>query len=743
MDKVSNGAVGQRGRNSEMRMTDHFFAVLFLCLVTFAAYMSSLHGTWAMDDTVITQYANVGDFLNLKLGYRKVAYLSFLINLWINPHDPLNFRVVNILIHIINSVLVYSIAFLTLRLPGWAKRYGSYAFPVAMLSSVIFALHPLNINAVSYIVQRMASLSALFVMLALLCYIYARRSSGRGRSAVFYGFAMASIFLGIFSKENGIMALPLILLYEYIFLRESSSSTGFYRKLFTCLAIGFVAAIFLSFSLGSDKNIVNILNVYLNMDQPIPAYNWTAQNVYWTPIQHFLTEFRVIGRYLFLFIIPLPRFLVFDWWDFPLSYGITEPVSTAVSMAIILGAISFAVFKIKKIPFLSFAVLWYFIAISLESFVAVGSDLYFEHRNYLPLTGFLIGITAQGIIALKGKEFSKRTVWIIVLIVTIPLGAATFQRNKVWADSISLWTDTLSKAPGNPRAMIALGNSYLKLSNFDAAARYFEDAAKKSYSSHRVQFFEEAVYSLGMVSLFKGDLKLAGKVIEIMDTKMEGSLLAPILKGFYSSLNDDLDGAIMQYNKILPELSGLNRVVVFTLLGDAYMKKALPENALESYRKAIEIDPSFAAAYYGISAVYLSTRNLDEAVGFLEKTLAIDPHNPLALSDMADIMMAKKDFEKAMSYAQAAVSNTPSFYQPYLVMGSVLTVRGAEEKAEEYYSMARERGLKDYLYLFSKARAYYLRGDNDKARSVLVMLAKMKDVPENMKEIVTDSLNRK
>ena len=741
MDK--EGEIGQRGRNSDVRTIDHFFAVLFLCLVTFTAYISSLHGAWALDDTVFTQYASVGDFLNLKLGYRKVAYLSFLINLWINPHDPLNFRVVNIVIHIINSVLVYSIAFMTLRLPGWVKRYGPYAFPVAILSSVIFALHPLNINAVSYIVQRMASLSALFVMLALLCYIYARKSSERAHSVVFYGLAMASIFFGLFSKENGIMALPLMLLYEYIFLSESSASKGFYRKLFACLAIGVVAAIFLSFSLGLDKNIVSILNVYLNMDQPIPAYTWTAKDVYWTPIQHILTEFRVIGRYLFLFIIPMPRFLVFDWWDFPLSNGITEPLSTAVSMVIILGAISFAVFKIKKIPFLSFAILWYFIAISLESFVAVGSDLYFEHRNYLPLTGFLIGITAQGIIALKGKAFTKRTVWIMVLIVTVPLGAATFQRNKVWADSITLWTDTLGKAPDNPRAIIALGNSYLKLSNFDAAARYYEDAAKKSYASHRVQFFESAVYSLGMVSLFKGDLKLASRVIEIMDTKMEGSLLVPILKGFYSSMNDDLDGAIMQYDKILPELSGLNRVVAFTLLGDAYRKKALPDKAIESYRKAIEIDQSYAAAYYGISAVYLSTRKIDEAVDYLGKTLAVDPHNPLALSDMADIMLVKKDSEKAMSYAQAALANPTSFYQPYLVMGSVLTVRGEEEKAEEYYSMARERGLKDYMYLFGKARAYYMRGDNDKARSLLVKLVQMKDVPEKMRVVVADSLDRK
>src|SRR5512139_3520808 len=188
----------------------HLWAGAFLFLTTFLAYSSSLNGTWALDDGFIGQFQNISSVLNLRLGYRKIAYLTFQVNKLIDPLHPLNYRLLNILIHIVNAMLVYRLAFLTLRLPGLRDGYGRYAYAVSLVSAAMFALHPININAVTYIIQRMASLATMFALLAVLSYISARTSASMARSTGFYVAAAVFVFLAIFSKENGIMAVPLI-----------------------------------------------------------------------------------------------------------------------------------------------------------------------------------------------------------------------------------------------------------------------------------------------------------------------------------------------------------------------------------------------------------------------------------------------------------------------------------------------------------------------------------------------------
>jgi protein O-mannosyl-transferase len=732
---AGNPDFGESGRK-------HILPVLFIAVSIFLAYSDSLHGTWALDDVAVGQFRSIGSVLGARTGYRVVAYLSFVFNQWINPLDPLNYRLTNIVIHIVNSVLVYFLAFMTLRLPAWKERLGEYSFPVALLSSVAFALHPININAVAYIVQRMASLAAMFVLLALISYIFARIAKNTAVSAVLYIASILFVTLGIFSKENAVMAVPLVLLYEYVFLAGPEKKSSL-KRLSVGLFAGLVLLAGLSFFFGFQAALSRLLVLFMHPNAPIPDGSWTAVDVYWTPAQHILTEFRVIGRYLILLLAPLPRFFVFDWWGFPLSKSILDPASTLVSALTIAALLGVAVYKMKKIPFLSFGILWYFVAISLESFVAVGSDLYFEHRNYLPLAGLIIGATAQTVTLFRPDALKERRVWVVALLLSAILGALTYQRNLVWKDSVTLWQDTVRKAPENLRARIALGNSYLKESDPEPAVLCYEKAMKMSESSRRVQFFQDSSYSLGMVYLFMGDFQRAKRVLNDMESEISGSIRTDILKGFYDSLNGDTDEAIREFYAVLPRASGIDRVIVHTLLGDAYRNKGLPAKALESYKEALQVDPSFSAAYYGMGSVYLAMGRLDEASSFMQKTLAIDPDNALALSDAADIVMIKKGpLDRAISLAGRAIAKSPPFSQPYATMGNVLIVAGKEQEADDFYRQAVKRGMKEYMVLFVKARAYYIKGDHARAEVYLRELAAMKDLPENLRRVVDASLKK-
>ncbi len=722
--------------SSEERGFRHFLPVVFLACATFLAYSSALNGTWALDDAAIGRFTSIENALNLHLGYRKIAYLSFLANRWIDPVSPVNFRVTNILIHVCNALLVYIIALKTLGLPVWKEKYGEYRFSVSLLAATIFALHPININAVSYIVQRMASLSAMFTLLSLLSYIVARTSSSSTRSFALYGAALLFVVCGIFSKENAIMAIPLIGLYDVVFFFGVQRRKHLLNMVLG-LVLGLIALAASSVFLHFDKVLLDIGAVLIHPFRQIPELGWTATDVYWTPAEHVLTEFRVIGRYLFLLFFPLPRFLVFDWWDFPLSTGIFSPVTTLISLLVILSLISLAVVKMRKLPFLSFGILWYFIALSMESFVALGSDLYFEHRNYLPLAGLAFGVTAQAVVMTAGEP-KRKTVWAIACVLALVLGGLTFQRNLVWKDSVTLWTDTIHKTGRNLRAMVALGNSYLRLSDVASAKEYYRQAMDVGMVERRAQFYQDSAYSVGMICLLTGDLEGARKVIVMLDKNIENPQKMAILKGFYHFSTGDIEKAIKEYTLILPSTDGLDRAVIYTLLGDAYRKKERPDEALSYYEKAVQQDPSFSAAFYGMGNAYLIKSDPEKAAYYMSLALKIDPNHVLALSDMAEILLTKKDsLEKAKAFAAKAVALNSVFYQPYLTMGNVLLVSGDDATAEGYFEKAAGRGAKDYMISFSKARIYFLRGDREKVKACLKDVLSMKDTPEHLRRMIS------
>ena len=727
----------------------HLFALIFFSTSIFLAYSNSLNGTWAMDDVVTGKAVALADIKDF-IGFRKVAYITFFLNQLIAPFSPLNFRLLNILIHIMNTALVYVIAYRTtlLCLPsvrentplipllgrGELKGGENLAFYAALFSGILFGLHPININAVAYIVQRMASLATLFVLLALFSYIAAAQTADRRKALLLYISSGLLVVLGIFSKENAVMAIPLILIYDFVFLSHFQWNL-FRKRMLLVFGIG-ILSIGLAFSLlKMHLALFDVVKLFFSPNQPLTGRAWMATDVYWTPLQHIFTEFRVVSRYLLLIVFPLPDLLIFDWWSFPISGGITHPITTILSVLFILSLIIFSIWKLKRFPMLCFGILWYLCAISLESFFALGSDLYFEHRNYLPVSGLFIGLAGQMMISFWSK-MNRNIIFSLIVIIAILSGALTFSRNYVWKDSLTLWGDTLSKAPSNIRAMLALGNAHLKLSDMDNAERYFKDVVRISSKEQKVQYLDDSIYSLGMLFLFGGKLDEAEDLIGRYEVSLE-SFRIQILKGFYKASTNDIEGALGVYEEIIPKTKGRDLVVVYNLMGDAYRRKGLLDQAINQYTRSIALDPGFSSAYYGMGLTYMSKRDIGHAYEYFRKALAIDPDNVLALSDMADVLLIRKaNPEEALRYARRAVSKSPPFYQPYLSLGNVLIVLQKDKEAEEFYKKALEHGVTAYMVPLSKARAYYLRGDTEKAKEQVSELRKFKDLPEQIKNLI-------
>ena len=198
---IKNQKVWEDNGKINKALLKHLIGITLLIIAVFLVYSNSLDGIWALDDHLVNQPLDK-EVLFEKIGSRKVSFLSFSVNQKIDPRNPVNFRVFNILIHIFNSILVYVLALITLKLPYNRERFERYGFSVALLGATIFALHPLNINAVAYIIQRMASLATFFVLLSLISYIFANRTYSVFNKIVLYFMSILFIILGFFSKES-------------------------------------------------------------------------------------------------------------------------------------------------------------------------------------------------------------------------------------------------------------------------------------------------------------------------------------------------------------------------------------------------------------------------------------------------------------------------------------------------------------------------------------------------------------
>ncbi len=730
---ISNIVSGSEKASPEHNRFIHLIGICFLCLITFLAYSNSLHGIWALDDVLINQPIGIEQVIE-KAGVRKVTSLTFLLNQKIDPYSPVNFRLFNILIHVVNSLLLYAIAFVTVRMSAREDRDGRLAVPVALISGAVFALHPLNGNAVAYIIQRGTALAALFVLLSLITYIFAHRAGKKLSRGALYGTTVVFIILAMLSKENGVMAIPLILLYDYVFFSRGDTKT-FIKKVAIILCIGLAASLIVNRYFSVYGSALSIGKEFLAVNKPLAFKAWMAQDVYWTPLEHILTEMRVLCRYLFVFLFPLPHNLIFDWWGYPVSGGLFEPATTLFSVCLVSGAVILSFFSLRRFPFLSFGVLWYFIAISLESFLAVGSDFYFEHRNYLPLAGLTFGIVAQICVVFRERLTGRFTLWIAVAALSALLGLMTFQRNFVWRDPVTFWKDSVEKAPYNIRANLALANAYYGLSDYRNAEGYYMNAIRLAEQMKAPNFAREAFFRFGFMALLFEKRSEAGKIIDAFERLSPGSYKLNILKGYYRFINHDSEGAVETYLQVFSDrVPRTERVTLFTLMGDAYRSLGQVDEAFRSYERALELNYAFPAALHGLAKVSMLKGDFVTASHYLSRVLALDPYNIGALDDTANLLLIKGEGpKKALPFAQRAVSLNPPLYKPYLSMGTILGGLGDEGRAGGYFARAQELNAPSYFVLFNKAWACSLRGDREEQAYYLRELLNQKDVPENMR----------
>ena len=382
----------------------HFSVFLIFFLVLCLLYANTLQSPFAFDDNpniVLNPFIKIQEISWLSLQqaatdapsskYRWLPNISFALNYYFDGLNVFGFHLFNIIIHILTAFSFYLLARTTLELPAIGPRFKRTG-EIALAAALLWAVHPLQTNTVTYIVQRMTSMATLFCLLSMLCYVKARLQP-RTRVILFAASLLFAI-MALLSKENSGMLPVMIAGYEIFFLQQAGSKAGDNKKMLLRISMALVIFVLVClFFLGTDP-LARILNGYSIRD--------------FTLGQRLLTETRIVFHYLGLLILPLPSRLNLAY-DYPLSTGLLTPPLTLLAMIGIFLLVFLVFFLYRRDRLTGFALFWFLVNLVIESSV-IPLELVFEHRMYMPSLFLVLAAVAWCYRLLDSRVNTTRTV---------------------------------------------------------------------------------------------------------------------------------------------------------------------------------------------------------------------------------------------------------------------------------------------------------------------------------------------
>jgi len=575
-------------------LTSFLFATVAIII-----YSPSLHGDFVFDDQLIkknlfihiTRLSQLTDLLFSKEIDRRIGYMSFALNYYFGRLNPFGYHLVNIIIHILNGLILFLLSHKILTLPLDEGEGKENALKIAFLGSLFWLVHPIQTQAVSYIVQRLTSLSSLFFLLSLLCYLQGRVDQTHKRVGLFILCLLFGL-LSLGTKQNA-ATLPLfIILSEFFFFQHKFFKVDKKRWGF----IIFVGGLFILIS-----------GIYLGSDY-ITRMSMGYEQRGWTPLERVLTQLRVVILYISLLIYPHPSRLNLDH-DFAVSHSLFSPFTTFLSLLFIIGLLSLAIFIMRRNCLVSYGLLWFFGNLVIESSI-IPLELVFEHRLYLPSMGLMIVILGL-CVSLPKREWGKWVSGLIILLLLI-FSCWTYERASVWQGQFYLWMDASKKSPYKARPHSKLGNAYFKKGMLDEAISEYKKAltinpnfiavhSNLGYAFHNKGMLDEAI------SEYK-------KALTIME-ELHNNLVNVYLK------KDRLDETTSEHKKtitIKPDYA-----MAHVNLGVAYVDKGMLNEAISEFKKALTINHNLAKVHNNLAVVYYSKGNYKLSIVHCDKAVEL------------------------------------------------------------------------------------------------------------------------
>ncbi len=650
----------------------HGALIIILCL---AAYSNTFHVPFQFDDPrSISEVPFVRDmrqFPNPLTQQRAVGFFTFALNYWFHGTHVVGYHIVNLAIHIMNALLVYALIILSFQTPVLkGAQLTKHAKPIALFSALLFAGHPIQTQAVTYIAQRFTSLATLFFLLSLVAYIWSRiGDTGKPsnyRPLIWYGVSFLASVLAMKTKEIAFTLPVVIALYEFLFLEGAVK-----KRILLLLPLLLTMSIIPMTLLGTARPLGEMLGdigEVTRLQTTVPRG------------EYFITEFTVIVTYLRLLFFPVNQNLDYDYPLFE-SFFSPEVLFSFLVLSLILGTGVYLVYRDRRSPgagrFMAFGIFWFFITLSVESSVIPIADLIFEHRLYLPSVGFFLTCTIAlfwGAQRLRARWAGAQQAVVIALAAAAIVSAGlAYTRNIVWKSEVSLWEDVIRKSPLKARGYNGLGLAYFNKSRYDKAIEAFGKAIELhpaygvAFNNIGNSYYREGLYD------------------RAIEAQTEAITLEPNNAIFYD-----------------------NRGLSYSGIG-AY------DRAVEDFSKAIKLDPSYAKSYHNLGFVYHSKGMYSQAIEEYTRAIALDPGNAVFRSNRGSAYAANAEYERAIEDQTAAIALDPALAAAYNARGTVYGLQGRYDEAIADFTRAIFLETGNSLYYASRGVAFLRAGRPNEA----------------------------
>ncbi len=678
---------------------------LVLIAVGGAVYANSLWGVFLFDDAyAIVDNVRIRGLLPIERWLateRPVVELSLAANYAMGKLNVVGYHVVNVAVHVAAALTLFGLVRRTIDLntecgvrnaeratatsrPSPFRIHHS-AFAFAFVVALIWLIHPLQTESVTYVIQRAESLMGLFYLLTLYLFV---RGATSAQSWPWHVAAVLVCALGMASKAVMVTAPVMVLVYDRFFV------AGSFRKAWDrrwSIYLGLVATWGMLLACGILQHVF------------APTTNRTAIGFGFKGIsswQYALTQAGVVWHYLRLSIRPHPLCLDYAW---PVARGVGEII---LPLAGIGGLLLLTVWGWIRKHWLGFAGIWFFVILAPTSSVIPIRDVAVEHRMYLPLAAVIVVIAAVtragwNIMGRKTLRSDTSRRWVAVAAVggiVALLGSCTVRRNRDYHDDLSMWKDVARQRPDNARAHVNvgvlleqrgqaeeavkeyrmalgldpdysdahynLGVALIRLNRVEEAERAFRDAIRLSPG--------DAPAHVNLATLLYGRSDWDAASVEYG----EAVRLAPHDQGARLGLARTLvkktrfNDAIAEFRRVL-EIAP-NSAVAHLDLANAYIRKGDFPLAIEEFREAARLDPTDLASRINLGTALSMEGRADEAVVWFREALRIDPDQSDAHFNLADTLIEQGKVDEGIDEYRQVLRTRPSDAGVYVTIGRAL-----------------------------------------------------------------------
>jgi len=556
------------------------------------------------------------------VGGRPLVNLSFAINYAIGGLDVSGYHVGNIAIHVACALILFGLVRRTLLGPRLRDRFGGSADTVALVSALVWMVHPLQTEAVDYVTQRTESMMGLFWLLTLYCAMRARHSA---RATRWLAASVLACALGMACKESMATAPLIVLLYDGIFEFDSFRQAIQARwRLYAALAVTWLELAALISSL------------------PRSTVGTSSGVGVWT---YLLNQCEMIVQYLRLTLWP--KALVLDY-GLPRTLAIRDVLPQAVVVVSLLLATAVALVRWRKVGFLCAA---FFLTLApTTSIIPIASEVGAERRMYLPLAALAVLIVLAGWSAwdrLGGHR--PRLVAMVAAGFVAALATRTIYRNAEYASPLALWRTVVERRP-NGRARSALASELIAAGSHDEAMINLREA---------VRDYPAARFELGTELYGEGKLDEAIAELRQFTAQPRFATVIPAeeLIGRALVAQGKLPEAAAQFRRVL-EMNPSN-AAMHGLLADVLFAQHRFEDAISHYRVLLASQPGMTTALSNMGVALASLGRLDEAINSFQRVAGLDPQSAGARRNLAQAYLQQGDAHQAELHAREAVRLSP------------------------------------------------------------------------------------